>query len=149
MVAQRLEVPPADVQARLLGFRDHPREPPRVAHGGGHRAEVVLGFDDDPVAELLGIDPEDEAPLELIPVGSGAAVREAPAVETIDPAEKSLSETRRNIPSSTTPGARVRWTTALSRLTGARQSGTLTAWAHTAPATAKLSKYTRGRRDAV
>ena len=69
-----------------------------VAHGGGHRAEVVLGFDDDPVAELLGIDPEDEAPLELIPVGSGAAVREAPAVETIDPAEKSLSRDPKEYP---------------------------------------------------
>ncbi|MFB6152270.1 MAG: SagB family peptide dehydrogenase [Haloarculaceae archaeon] len=45
-----------------------------AAHGAGHRAEVVAGFADDPVADLLGLDPDEEAPLELVPVGSGDPV---------------------------------------------------------------------------
>jgi SagB-type dehydrogenase family enzyme len=66
-----------------------------VAHAGGHRAEVVAGFADDPVAELLGLDPDDEAPLALVPVGSGSPVPESaemPEVNPIDPAERPLSE---------------------------------------------------------
>jgi SagB-type dehydrogenase family enzyme len=62
-----------------------------VAHGSGHRAAVVAGFVDDTVAALLGVDPETEAPLELVPVGAGAqapADREVPA---LDPAEAPLS----------------------------------------------------------
>jgi SagB-type dehydrogenase family enzyme len=63
-----------------------------VAHGAGHRASVVVGFADDPVAALLGVDPDEEAPLELVPVGSGAPAPDPPAVEPIDPAEAPLSE---------------------------------------------------------
>ncbi|QPV64055.1 SagB/ThcOx family dehydrogenase [Halosimplex litoreum] len=66
-----------------------------VAHGGGHRAEVVAGFADDPVVELLGLDPDDEAPLALAPVGSGSPVSDAaetPEVDPIDPDERPLSE---------------------------------------------------------
>ncbi|MFB6141628.1 MAG: SagB/ThcOx family dehydrogenase [Halosimplex sp.] len=72
-----------------------------VAHGGGHRAEVVTGFADDPVVELLGLDPDEEAPLELVPVGSGSPVPEESVtdaadrtldVEPIDPDERPLSE---------------------------------------------------------
>jgi hypothetical protein len=71
-----------------------------VAQGAGHRAEVVAGFADDPVVDLLGLDPAEEAPLELVAVGSGDPVPESspdgassdPAdVEPIDPAEKPLS----------------------------------------------------------
>ncbi|QLH77354.1 SagB/ThcOx family dehydrogenase [Halosimplex rubrum] len=64
-----------------------------VAHGGGHRAEVVAGFADDPVVELLGLDPDEEAPLALVPVGSGAPVPDdaAPDVDPIDPDERPLS----------------------------------------------------------
>ena len=62
-----------------------------VAHGAGRRASVVAGFADDPVARLLGVDPDEEAPLELVPVGSGSPVPDAPAVEPIDPAEAPLS----------------------------------------------------------
>jgi len=73
-----------------------------VAHGSGHRAEVVAGFGDDPVVSLLGLDPDEEAPIALAPVGSGASAAdgsdapapdtpadsdvEAPAVEPIEPA---------------------------------------------------------------
>jgi len=62
-----------------------------VAHGGGHRADVVAGFADDPVVDLLGLDPDEEAPLALVPVGSGAPVDGADAatagadVPTVDP----------------------------------------------------------------
>jgi SagB-type dehydrogenase family enzyme len=66
-----------------------------VAHGGGHRAEVVAGFADDPVVELLGLDPDEEAPLALAPVGSGSPVpgpETSPDVDPIDPAERPLSE---------------------------------------------------------
>ncbi len=70
------------VLANLLG----------VAHAGGHRAEAVVGFDDDPVVELLGVDPGEEATLELVPVGSGAPAPDAPAVDSVDPAEKPLSD---------------------------------------------------------
>ena len=82
-----------------------------VAHGAGHRAEVVAGFADESVVELLGLDPDDEAPLELVAVGSGdpvpastasestagesaasgSAVTDPSAVEPIDPATKPLS----------------------------------------------------------
>jgi hypothetical protein len=57
-----------------------------VAHGGGHRAEVVAGFVDDAVVRLLGVDPAEEAPLELVPVGSGDPAPDARAVDPIDPA---------------------------------------------------------------
>jgi SagB-type dehydrogenase family enzyme len=63
-----------------------------VAHGGGHRAEVLAGFADDPVVELLGVDPDEEAPVALVPVGTGAPAPDAPAVEAIDPDERPLSD---------------------------------------------------------
>ncbi len=50
-----------------------------------HRAEVVAGFADDPVVDLLGLDPDEEAPLELVPIGAGSQVPEAPTVDPIDP----------------------------------------------------------------
>jgi len=63
-----------------------------VAHGSGHRAEVVAGFADDPVLDLLGLDADEEAPLTLVPIGSGRSVPDAPAVDRIDPAERPLSD---------------------------------------------------------
>ena len=56
-----------------------------VAHGTGRRASVVAGFADGPVARLLGVDPETEAPLELVPVGAGDPVPPDRSVEVIDP----------------------------------------------------------------
>ncbi|WP_136602728.1 SagB family peptide dehydrogenase [Salinigranum halophilum] len=63
-----------------------------VAAGLGYESTVVTGFMDDPVTHLLGLDPTDEAPLELIPVGTGSPVPEAPAVEQISPDETPLSD---------------------------------------------------------
>ncbi|WP_049925750.1 SagB/ThcOx family dehydrogenase [Halopiger goleimassiliensis] len=63
-----------------------------AAHGLDQPAEVVAGFADDQVADLLGIDPEEEAPLALVPIGTGDQVPDAPAVEPIDPATEPLSD---------------------------------------------------------
>lgn len=62
-----------------------------VAHAGGHRAEIVTGFADDPVTRLLGLAPDEEAPLELVPVGSGDPAPATSTVEPLDPAEAPLS----------------------------------------------------------
>ena len=62
-----------------------------VAHGAGHRASVVAGFADGSIAELLGVDPGEEAPLELVPVGEGDPAPDAPSVEPVDPSETPLS----------------------------------------------------------
>jgi hypothetical protein len=60
-----------------------------VAHGSGHRAELVAGFADDSVVGLLGLDPAVEAPVALVPVGSSAPVNaaDAGAARTVDPDE--------------------------------------------------------------
>ncbi|SIR94544.1 SagB-type dehydrogenase domain-containing protein [Haladaptatus litoreus] len=63
-----------------------------VAHGNGHRASVVTGFADHLIARLLGVDPTDEAPLELVPVGSGDPAPDPLSVTSIDPEETSLSQ---------------------------------------------------------
>ena len=56
-----------------------------VAHGTGHRARVLAGFADEPIADLLGVDPSREAPLALVAVGAGDPAPAAPAVDPIDP----------------------------------------------------------------
>jgi SagB-type dehydrogenase family enzyme len=56
-----------------------------TAHGLGHRAAVVGAFADDPVVAVLGVDPDAEAPLELVPVGSGDPPQDDPAAATVDP----------------------------------------------------------------
>ncbi|WP_336362374.1 SagB/ThcOx family dehydrogenase [Halalkalicoccus salilacus] len=63
-----------------------------VAHALDLRAEAVLGFADEPVAELLGVDPAEEAPLELVPIGAGGTVPDAPEPEPIDPETRPLSD---------------------------------------------------------
>jgi SagB-type dehydrogenase family enzyme len=62
------------VVANLLG----------AAHAADLPASVAAGFDDRAVADLLGIDPATEAPLELVPVGRDAPADEPPAVAPID-----------------------------------------------------------------
>lgn len=62
-----------------------------VAHAAGQRAEVVAGFADDPVVDLLGLDPATEAPLELVPVGNGDPAPTPPVQDAISPDEESLS----------------------------------------------------------
>ena len=63
-----------------------------VAHGAGRRAEVLTGFADEPVARLLGLDPTEEAPLELVPIGSADPAPGVRKVKPIDPEEVPLSE---------------------------------------------------------
>ncbi|ESP89675.1 SagB family peptide dehydrogenase [Candidatus Halobonum tyrrellensis] len=55
-----------------------------VARSAGLPAEVVLGFADHPVADLLGVDPREEAPLELVPVGGGAPASDPRPVADAD-----------------------------------------------------------------
>ncbi|MXV62598.1 SagB/ThcOx family dehydrogenase [Natronorubrum sp. JWXQ-INN-674] len=71
-----------------------------VAHALDYRAEIVTGFADRPVAELLGVDPEREAPLEIVPIGSGADISpsETADVEPIDPETEPLSPTEKQFP---------------------------------------------------
>ncbi|WIV68028.1 SagB/ThcOx family dehydrogenase [Natrialbaceae archaeon AArc-T1-2] len=62
-----------------------------VAHSRGLPASVTLGFADDPVGSLLGLDPSDEAPLELVPVGVAESAPAEPDVDPIDPETDPLS----------------------------------------------------------
>ncbi|UTF52245.1 SagB/ThcOx family dehydrogenase [Natronosalvus rutilus] len=61
-------------------------------------AEVVLGFADESVVELLGVDPRREAPLELVPVGAGNRAPDAPTLEPIDPTTAALSPEEKEFP---------------------------------------------------
>jgi len=63
-----------------------------VAHALDLPAEVVTGFADGAVADLVGVDPDREAPLELVPVGSDAPTPDARPVEPIDPETRPLSD---------------------------------------------------------
>ncbi|QLG49937.1 SagB/ThcOx family dehydrogenase [Natrinema halophilum] len=71
-----------------------------VAHALDYRAEVVTGFADRPVAELLGVEPAREAPLEIVPIGAGDAAPEiTPAgVDPIDPDTAALSPHEKEFP---------------------------------------------------
>ncbi|NUB89940.1 SagB/ThcOx family dehydrogenase [Haloterrigena sp. SYSU A121-1] len=71
-----------------------------VAHALDYRAEVVAGFADRPVADLLGVDPEREAPLEIVPIGADAPVPSSAAadIDPIDPATEPLSPNEREFP---------------------------------------------------
>jgi SagB-type dehydrogenase family enzyme len=69
-----------------------------IAHALGLRAEAVLGFADEPVARLLGVDPAEEAPLELVPIGSGEPAPDAPEPEPIDPETRPYSEREEEYP---------------------------------------------------
>ncbi|WP_226004677.1 SagB/ThcOx family dehydrogenase [Natrinema salinisoli] len=71
-----------------------------VAHALDYRAEIVTGFADRPVADLLGLEPEREAPLELVPIGTGDSVPESDRddLEAIDHATEPLSPTEKSFP---------------------------------------------------
>ncbi|WP_254521576.1 SagB/ThcOx family dehydrogenase [Natrinema caseinilyticum] len=71
-----------------------------VAHALEYRAEVVTGFADRPVAELLGVDPAREAPLEIVPIGAGDAAPEVEStgVDPIDPDTAALSPDEKDFP---------------------------------------------------
>jgi SagB-type dehydrogenase family enzyme len=61
-------------------------------------ARAVLGFADEPVADLLGVDPAEEAPLELVPVGRGDPAPPAPDLDPIAPDAEPLSPAPRDHP---------------------------------------------------
>ena len=62
-----------------------------VARARGLPASVVLGFADGAVVDLLGLDPADEAPLELIPIGANDPAPEPPTIDPIEPSTEPLS----------------------------------------------------------
>ncbi len=69
-----------------------------TAHALDHRVEVVTSFVDDRVAHLLGIDPVEEAPLQLVPIGRDCPVPSPPSVPELDPHTEPLSETETEYP---------------------------------------------------
>ncbi|WP_222915892.1 SagB family peptide dehydrogenase [Natrinema sp. SYSU A 869] len=73
-----------------------------VAHALDHRADIVTGFADRPIVDLLGLEPEREAPLEIVPIGAGDTVPKSdsdPAdIESINPDTEPLSPTEKSFP---------------------------------------------------
>ncbi|WP_247003196.1 SagB/ThcOx family dehydrogenase [Halosolutus gelatinilyticus] len=77
-----------------------------VAHALDYRAEVVTAFADRPVAALIGVDPEREAPLEIVPIGEGegegtgsnAPPAGADDPDSIDPVTEPLSPNEKAFP---------------------------------------------------
>ncbi|WP_396613681.1 SagB family peptide dehydrogenase (plasmid) [Haloferax sp. S1W] len=63
-----------------------------VASALNQPSSVVSGFAEEPVTRLLGIDPTEEAPLELVPIGAGNPVPDAPDIEHVAPDETPLSD---------------------------------------------------------
>ncbi|MFC4553411.1 SagB/ThcOx family dehydrogenase, partial [Halorussus sp. GCM10023401] len=63
-----------------------------VAHALDLPASVVAGFADERVADLLGVDVDREAPLELVPVGADDPAPDPRPVDPIDPATEPLSD---------------------------------------------------------
>ena len=63
-----------------------------TAHALDHRAEVVTGVADGPLAELLGVDPDHEAPLQAVAISRDAPAPNPPGVEPLDPATVPLSD---------------------------------------------------------
>ncbi len=55
-------------------------------------ATVRLGFQDEAVAALLGLDISQEAPLEIVPIGSGDRAPPAPDVSKLEPETVPLSD---------------------------------------------------------
>ena len=55
-------------------------------------ASTVTGFADDSVAGLIGVTPEHEAPIAILPVGTGSPPPEAPAAAPLDPDTRPLSD---------------------------------------------------------
>ncbi len=69
-----------------------------AAHALDHRASVVAAFADRPVADLVGVDPEQEAPLELVALGGDDAAPAARDVAPIDPETVPYSDERVDYP---------------------------------------------------
>ena len=69
-----------------------------TAHAQGLPASVVLGFADDPVVDLLGLEASDEAPLEFVPVGSDDPSPDPLEPDAIDPDTEPLSPDPKEFP---------------------------------------------------
>lgn len=68
------------------------------AHGLDLRAEVITGFVDDDVADLVGVNPTSEAPIAAVAIGSGDSAGEPDPVAEIDPETQPLSPERIEYP---------------------------------------------------
>lgn len=69
-----------------------------VAHAQGLPSSVVLSFADDDVVELLGLDPTEEAPVELIPVGIVESGSDIDSIDPISPETEPLSPNPQGYP---------------------------------------------------
>ncbi len=69
-----------------------------AAHASGLRAALGSGFVDRAVANLVGVDPAEEAPIAVVPIGSGDRPPEAPSVDPIDAETAPLSSDRVEYP---------------------------------------------------
>jgi len=69
-----------------------------TGHALDLRAEVVAGFADDDVVDLLGLDPDEEAPIALAPLGRDAPTPAPTALDPIDPETEPYSESTRDHP---------------------------------------------------
>jgi SagB-type dehydrogenase family enzyme len=56
-----------------------------------HPASLILSFADDAIADVIAVDPEWEAPLELVAIGSGHPAPDSQSVSTIDPVTRPLA----------------------------------------------------------
>ncbi len=63
-----------------------------TGHATDHRAEVIASFDDNQVVELLGLDPDEEAPVALAPVGWDDPAPDPVGITPIDPATVPYSD---------------------------------------------------------
>jgi SagB-type dehydrogenase family enzyme len=61
-----------------------------LAASGGHQSQVVIGFDDDEVATLLGVDVEREMPICIVPIGYGQTGQH-PVEPAVSPPEPRLN----------------------------------------------------------
>lgn len=63
-----------------------------VAASLDHPASVVTGFADEPVARLVGVEPDHEAPIAIVPIGADCPSPDAPAITKLDPDTRPLSD---------------------------------------------------------
>lgn len=61
------------------------------AHGQDQRAECIGAFHDGRLADLIGIDPDEEAPIAAVALGSDDRPADPPPIEPIDPDTHPLS----------------------------------------------------------
>lgn len=62
-----------------------------AAHGLDLRAEIVAAYADDAIADLIGVDPTEEAPIAAVSIGRGTTPDASPDVDPIEPETIPLS----------------------------------------------------------